>query len=104
MLKVENLTFEVNENGAKRDIIQNVSFQLDDGEMLVVTGPNGGGKSTLAKVLMGVERASAGRILLDGQDISSLSIDERAKAGLGFAFQQPPRFKGMTVGLSLIHI
>lgn len=98
MLKVENLTFEVNENGAKRDIIQNVSFQLDDGEMLVVTGPNGGGKSTLAKVLMGVERASAGRILLDGQDISSLSIDERAKAGLGFAFQQPPRFKGMTVG------
>ena len=98
MLKVENLTFEVNETGAKRDIIQNVSFQLDDGEMLVVTGPNGGGKSTLAKVLMGVERASAGRILLDGQDISSLSIDERAKAGLGFAFQQPPRFKGMTVG------
>ena len=59
MLKVENLTFEVNENGAKRDIIQNVSFQLDDGEMLVVTGPNGGGKSTLAKVLMGVEPAPA---------------------------------------------
>ena len=65
--------------------------------MLVITGPNGGGKSTLAKVLMGIEKAASGRILLDGEDITGYEIDERAKAGVGFAFQQPPRFKGMTV-------
>ena len=71
--------------------------QVQDGEMLVITGPNGGGKSTLAKLLMGIYKETAGKIYLDGQDITELSIDERAKAGIGFAFQQPPRFKGMTV-------
>ena len=65
--------------------------------MLVITGPNGGGKSTLAKVLMGINKETAGKIYLDGQDITALSIDERAQAGIGFAFQQPPRFTGMTV-------
>ena len=65
--------------------------------MLVITGPNGGGKSTLAKVLMGIEKAESGKIILDGEDITDYDIDERAKAGIGFAFQQPPRFKGMTV-------
>ena len=69
----------------------------DDGEMLVITGPNGGGKSTLAKVLMGIEEADEGRIILDGEDITAYDINHRADAGLGFAFQQPPRFKGMTV-------
>jgi len=97
MLKVENLTFEINENGVKRGIIRDVSFELADGELLVVTGPNGGGKSTLAKVLMGVQQITSGRIFLNGNDITDYSIDERAKAGLGFAFQQPPRFKGMTI-------
>ena len=77
MLKVDNLTFEVNEEGRKRCLVNHISFEVKDGEMLVITGPNGGGKSTLAKVLAG--------------------IDHRANAGIGYAFQQPPRFKGMTV-------
>ena len=97
MLEVKNLTFKVNENGIERSIVKNVSFQVADGEMLVITGPNGGGKSSLAKVLMGIERADGGQIILDGQDITDYDINHRANAGIGFAFQQPPRFKGMTV-------
>lgn len=97
MLEVKNLTFKVNENGTERYIVNDVSFSLENGEMLVVTGPNGGGKSSLAKLLMGIEKAQNGSIILDGQDISSFDIDHRARAGIGFAFQQPPRFKGMTV-------
>ena len=97
MLEVKNLTFKVNENGIERNIVKDISFQVDDGEMLVITGPNGGGKSSLAKVLMGIETADSGQIILDGEDITSYDINHRANAGLGFAFQQPPRFKGMTV-------
>ena len=97
MLKVENLAFSVNERGAELNILSDISFDVKKGEMLVITGPNGGGKSTLAKVLMGIEKADSGKIVLDGEDISNYDIDERAKAGIGFAFQQPPRFKGMTV-------
>ena len=97
MLEVKNLTFKVNENGVERSIVKDISFTVENGEMLVITGPNGGGKSTLAKVLMGIEEADAGQIILDGEDISGYDIDHRAKAGIGFAFQQPPRFKGMTV-------
>ena len=97
MLDVKNLTFKVNENGIERSIVEDISFHVERGEMLVITGPNGGGKSSLAKVLMGIESADAGRIILDGEDITDYDIDHRAKAGIGFAFQQPPRFKGMTV-------
>lgn len=97
MLEVKNLTFKVNENGIERNIVKNISFVVDDGEMLVITGPNGGGKSSLAKVLMGIEAADDGQIILDGEDITSYDINHRAGAGMGFAFQQPPRFKGMTV-------
>ena len=97
MMEVKNLTFKVNENGVERSIVKDISFTVENGEMLVITGPNGGGKSTLAKVLMGIEQADAGSIILDGEDISDYDIDHRAKAGIGFAFQQPPRFKGMTV-------
>lgn len=97
MLEVKNLTYEVEENGKRHTILSDINFSVENGEMLVVTGPNGGGKSTIAKVLMGIYEASAGEIRLDGQEIGLLSIDERAKAGFGFAFQQPPRFKGMTV-------
>lgn len=97
MLEVKNLTFKVNENGVERSIVKDISFTVENGEMLVITGPNGGGKSTLTKVLMGIEKADAGQIILDGEDISDYDIDHRAKAGIGFAFQQPPRFKGMTV-------
>lgn len=97
MLEVKNLTFKVNENGTERYIVNDISFSLAQGEMLVITGPNGGGKSSLAKLLMGIEKADSGQIILDGTDISDFDIDHRAKAGIGFAFQQPPRFKGMTV-------
>lgn len=98
MLEVKNLTFKVkDENGIEKNIVNDISFTVNDGEMIVITGPNGGGKSTLAKVLMGIEEADSGQIILDGEDISSYDIDHRANAGMGFAFQQPPRFKGMTV-------
>lgn len=97
MLKVSNLVFHPVDNGVERSIIEDISFTLNEGELMVITGPNGGGKSTLAKLLMGIEKADGGSIYLDDEDITSFSIDERAKAGMGFAFQQPPRFKGMTV-------
>lgn len=97
MLTVENLSYEVFDTGKKETILKNINFSLNDGELLVITGPNGGGKSTLAKVLMGINTASSGKITLDGTDITNFSVDERAKAGMGFAFQQPARFKGMTV-------
>lgn len=97
MLEVQHLSYEISEPGKKQKIINDVSFTIQDGELVVVTGPNGGGKSTIAKILMGIERPTSGTLLLDGQDITHLSIDERAKTGLGFAFQQPPRFKGMKI-------
>ena len=105
MLKVDNLTFEVNEEGRKRCLVNHISFEVKDGEMLVITGPNGGGKSTLAKVLAGIEDANGGEIFLDGENITGYDIDHRANAGIGYAFQQPPRFKGLTVRrlLSLAH-
>lgn len=97
MLEVKNLVFHPIDNGVEKSIIEDISFTLEDGEMLVITGPNGGGKSTMAKLLMGIEKPDKGQILLDGEDITKLSIAERANAGIGFGFQQPPRFKGMTV-------
>ncbi len=98
MLRVENLSFTVtDENNRQNTIVDNVSFEIADGEMVVITGPNGGGKSTLAKLVMGIEKATSGKIYLDDKDITDFSIDERANAGIGFAFQQPPRFKGMTI-------
>ena len=97
MLEVRNLVFHPLDNGVEKSIIEDISFAVPDGEMLVITGPNGGGKSTMAKLLMGIEKPDGGQILLDGQDITEFPIAERAKAGIGFAFQQPPCFKGMTV-------
>lgn len=97
MLEVRNLTYEVIENGEKITIVKDINFSVEAGEMLVITGPNGGGKSTVAKLLMGVLEATSGEILLDGKDITHMSIDERANAGIGYAFQQPPTFKGMTI-------
>lgn len=81
MLKVDNLTFEVNEEGRKRCLVNHISFEVKDGEMLVITGPNGGGKSTLAKVLAGIEDANGGEIFLDGENITGYDIDHRANAG-----------------------
>ena len=97
MLQAKNLSFSVREETGKRTIIDDISFDIEDGEMVVITGPNGSGKSTLTKLLMGIEKADSGQIMLDGRDLMPLSIDERAKAGMGYAFQQPPRFKGLTV-------
>ncbi len=97
MLEVRNLVFHPVDNGVEKSIIEDISFIVKDGEMLVITGPNGGGKSTMAKLLMGIESLDKGTIMLDGVDITDYSIAQRANAGIGFAFQQPPRFKGMTV-------
>lgn len=99
MLELKNISFDVDgENGdGKKEIIQDVSLTVDDRSFVVITGPNGGGKSTLAKLIMGIEKPTDGQILLDGQDITDLDITERASLGVGFAFQQPVRFKGLTV-------
>lgn len=107
MLELKNIGFTVDDeaDGEKLEIIEDVSFTLEDGKFLVITGPNGGGKSTLARLIMGIEKPTKGQILYNGQDITALSITERAKLGIGYAFQQPPRFKGLTVRrlLSLAH-
>lgn len=94
MLQLEHISMTADNN---KEILDDVSFQVDDGKFVVITGPNGGGKSTLAKVIAGIQPASGGRILLDGADITNASVTERAKRGIGFAFQQPVRFKGLTV-------
>ncbi len=97
MLEVKNLVFHPLDNGVEKSIIEDISFAVEDGEMLVITGPNGGGKSTLAKLMMGIEKPDSGSIVMDGVDITGYSIAQRANMGIGFAFQQPPRFKGLTV-------
>jgi Fe-S cluster assembly ATP-binding protein len=99
MLELKNVAFNVpSENGdGAKDIIRDVSFTVDGRKLVVITGPNGGGKSTLAKLIMGIERPTGGKIYFDGKDITDLDVTERAKLGVGFAFQQPVRFKGLTV-------
>ena len=97
MLTLENLSFDVNDEKGEKGIIKDISFTVNDGKFVVITGPNGGGKSTTAKLIMGIERPTGGRILFDGQDITDMSITDRANLGISFAFQQPVRFKGVTV-------
>lgn len=97
MLELKNISWGVNEDGTEKEILKNVSLVVKDGSFLVITGPNGGGKSTLARIIMGIEKPSEGKIFWNGEDITELSITERAKLGIGYAFQQPPRFKGLTV-------
>lgn len=98
MLELQHISFSAeDENGGKgKEILKDVSLKLEPG-FTAVTGPNGGGKSTLAKVIMGIYRPQEGKILLNGEDITELSVTERAKRGISFAFQQPVRFKGLTV-------
>ncbi len=97
MLELQNISYVVlDENNNKKEILKNVSVKIDE-RFVAVTGPNGGGKSTLAKIISGVYTPTSGKILLDGEDITNLSITERAKKGISFAFQQPVRFKGITV-------
>ena len=96
MLELKNVSYRVNEDGREKEILKNINLSLDD-RFVAFTGPNGGGKSTLAKVIAGIIAPSEGRIYLDGEDITDLSVTERAKKGISYAFQQPVRFKGLTV-------
>ncbi|MBQ7088337.1 MAG: ATP-binding cassette domain-containing protein [Clostridia bacterium] len=97
MLELQHITYTVqDDNGNPHDILKDVSLTINE-RFVAITGPNGGGKSTLAKIIAGIYTPTSGRILLDGEDITGLSITERAKAGISFAFQQPVRFKGLTV-------
>ncbi len=97
MLECRKITFRVNDEGQEKEIIHDLSFTLADGKLAVITGPNGGGKSTLARLIAGIEKPISGQILLDGQDITGWSVTERARGGIAFAFQQPVRFKGLQV-------
>ncbi len=97
MLELKNLSFSANGEQGAVDILKDVSLTVADGTFLVVTGPNGGGKTTLARTIMGLNVPTAGRILWNGEDVTALSVTERARRGISYGFQQPPRFKGLRV-------
>jgi len=97
MLELKNISFNVSADGADKEIIRGVDLVVPDGKLIVVTGPNGGGKSTLAKIIAGIEMPTGGSIFFSGEDITRLSVTERAKRGIAFAFQQPVKFKGISV-------
>lgn len=105
MLEIKDLTFRVDTDDGRQEIVNNVSLTVPDGKLLVITGPNGGGKSTLARLIMGIEKPTSGKIIFNGTDITNMDITGRARLGIGYAFQQPARIKGMTVRrlLSLAH-
>ena len=103
MLELKKISFEVAADGQEKEIIRGVDITIPKGKLVVVTGPNGGGKSTLAKLIAGIETPTGGRIFFEGEDITDKSITDRARRGIGFAFQQPVRFKGIRV-LDLIRI
>ena len=97
MLELKNVSYVVkDENGKDKEILKNINLTIDE-RFVAITGPNGGGKSTLAKIIAGIYQPTGGQILFDGEDITNVSITERAKKGISFAFQQPVRFKGLTV-------
>ena len=96
MLELRNVSYSVEENNTQKEIIKNINVKINDG-FVAITGPNGGGKSTMAKLIAGIIKPTSGQILLDGEDITDVSITDRAKMGISFAFQQPVRFKGITV-------
>ena len=97
MLRIEKLCFTVNGENGTKDIIKDLDLTLRDKTFAVITGPNGGGKTTLAKLIMGLEKPTAGKIYWNDRDITDLSVSERAKLGVSYGFQHPPRFKGVTV-------
>ena len=101
MLELRDVSYHVDDDKGK-DILNHINLKIED-RFTAITGPNGGGKSTLAKMIAGIIRPTEGQILLDGEDITGLSITDRAKKGISFAFQQPVRFKGITV-LDLIRL
>ena len=97
MLELQNICYRVSTPEGEQDILKNVSITIPDHKLVVFTGPNGGGKTTLAKVIMGLVQPTSGRVLYNGEDVTDLSITERAKRGISYGSQQPPRFKGITV-------
>ena len=105
MLELKHISYRVSTPDGDLDILKDINMTIPDHKLVVFTGPNGGGKTTLAKVIMGLVQPTGGQIIYNGQDITDLGITERAKLGIGYAFQQPPRFKGLTVRrlLSLAH-
>ena len=96
MLELQHISYEVEQDGEDKGILQDVNLKIEE-RFVAITGPNGGGKSTLAKIIAGIYTPTTGRILLDGEDITQLDITQRAHRGISFAFQQPVRFKGLTV-------
>ena len=97
MLELKHISYRVSTPEGEMDIIKDISITIPDHRLMVFTGPNGGGKTTLAKIIMGLVQPTGGQILYNGEDITGLSITERAKKGISYGFQQPPRFKGITV-------
>ena len=97
MLQLKNITYTVSTPEGEQTILNHISVDIPAHRLVVFTGPNGGGKTTLAKVIMGLVTPTSGQILYDGQDITGLGITERARLGISYGFQQPPRFKGITV-------
>lgn len=94
MLELKNICWSTPDG---RQVLNNVSFSIEDGRMVAISGPNGGGKTTLAKIIMGIEKPASGSVILNGTDITALSVTERARLGISFGFQQPVHFKGITV-------
>ena len=103
MLEIRHLNYQVSDEGGQADILKDLSLTIEDNKFVVITGPNGGGKSTLAKLIAGIEKPVSGRILFDQEDITEKSITDRANMGISYAFQQPVRFKGIQV-LDLIRL
>jgi len=97
MLLLKDISFSVKENGKVKHILKNVNLTIDNDKFFVITGPNGSGKSTLAKIIMGIVKPTSGEIWFNGENITNLSVTERAKKGISFAFQQQVKFKGITV-------
>ena len=97
MLELKHISYSVREADETLGILKDISLTVDDHKLVVFTGPNGGGKTTLAKIIMGLVTPTEGQILWNGQDVTHMTITERAKLGISYGFQQPPRFKGLTV-------
>ncbi len=97
MLSIRGLSYVVHEDGAEKHILNHIDLDVEDGKFVVITGPNGGGKTTLAKAIMGLVTPTAGSILYNGTELMGLNVTERAKLGVSYGFQQPPRFKGLQV-------